>query len=187
MQPIETSPSNNPEGVDYLEDEFSLAIMHGSEFDGGETTSDWNLGESANALSDVQRAERELKRIKNELKTVGANTEMVGPKKYKRDMAMVKANIKTRRLDTIDKVLSHLLHRLLSGHLPPTQNLYASVGANVGVGSHFVKLVALGEHKEVPRVITIQNNAFTINPYLDWKDLANFPLTQEICKSFLKI
>lgn len=92
------------------------------------------------------------------------------------------------RHDGIDKILAHLLLTLLSGkQLPPKEDMLAALPAELNVNPKWVQQVIRGEESDIPRVIVTSRTAVSINPSLDWKDLADYPLTQGVCKMFLEV
>ena len=92
------------------------------------------------------------------------------------------------RHDGIDKILAHLLLTLLSGkQLPPKEDMLAALPAELNVNPKWVQQVIRGEESDIPRVIVTSRTAVSINPRLDWKDLADYPLTQGVCKMFLEV
>ena len=92
------------------------------------------------------------------------------------------------RHDGIDKILAHLLTRLLSAEgLLPIQGLLLGLPAELGVNPKWVREVLRGVESDIPKVIVATKKAVSINPRLDWNDLADFPRTQSVCKSFLEI
>lgn len=91
------------------------------------------------------------------------------------------------RRDGIDKILAHLLPRLLSGEqLPPIEDILLQLPDALSVKSKWVKEIVLGKGFDMPKVIVTTNGAMSINPNFNWKDLVNYPLTQDACKSFLE-
>lgn len=92
------------------------------------------------------------------------------------------------RHDGIDKILAHLLLALLSGKkLPPAKEILVEIPDELTVERKWVQQVLRGEESDIPKVILTTKNAVSINPSLDWEDLADYPLTQGICKKFLEI
>lgn len=91
------------------------------------------------------------------------------------------------RRDGIDKILAYLLPRLLSGEqLPPIEDILLQLPDALSVKSKWVKEIVLGKGFDMPNVIVTTNGAMSINPNFNWKDLVNYPLTQDACKSFLE-
>jgi len=94
--------------------------------------------------------------------------------------------IKKERQEKIDKVLSSLLIRLFSGEkLHATKELAAQISNETSVGARLVWLIISGKGKEIPLVIMKRKNAIAICPGLDWKALTEYPLTENVCKTFL--
>ena len=92
------------------------------------------------------------------------------------------------RHDGIDKILAHLLARLLSTkQLLSTQSLLMELPAELDVNPKWVQQVLRGDESDIPKVVVATKKSVSINPRLDWNDLADFPRTQSVCKSFLEI
>lgn len=98
------------------------------------------------------------------------------------------ARVQRERTEKIDKVLAHVLASLFNGKKAPlSKEFILSVSKKTGVGERLVQLLLSGKGKNMPKVIATQHNTISINPNLDWEDLADYPLTQGVCKSFLKM
>ena len=92
------------------------------------------------------------------------------------------------RHDGIDKILAHLLARLLSTkQLLSTQSLLMELPAELDVNPKWVQQILRGDESDIPKVVVATKKSVSINPRLDWNDLADFPRTQSVCKSFLEI
>lgn len=92
------------------------------------------------------------------------------------------------RHDGIDKIFAHLIARLLSAkQLLTIQDLLLELPAELGVNPKWVQQVLRGVESDIPKVIVATKKVVSINPGLDWNDLADFPRTQSVCKSFLGI
>ena len=92
------------------------------------------------------------------------------------------------RHDGIDKILAHLLARLLSTkQLLSTQSVLMELPAELDVNPKWVQQVLRGDESDIPKVVVATKKSVSINPRLDWNDLADFPRTQSVCKSFLEI
>ncbi len=95
--------------------------------------------------------------------------------------------VKQERRAKIDMVLANVLARLFAGNrLTSTRYFSEQLSEELGIGQKLVQLIISGQGKEMPKVILTTQNVITINPRLDWKDLADYPLTQNVCKSFLE-
>jgi hypothetical protein len=98
------------------------------------------------------------------------------------------ARVQQERIEKIDKVLAHVLARLFNEKKVPLSKAFVlSVSKETSVGERLVKLLLTGKGKNMPKVIETQLNTISINSNLDWKDLTKYPLTQEVCKTFLKL
>lgn len=108
-----------------------------------------------------------------------------------RDVQIAKAEqarVQRERTEKIDKVLAHVLVLLFNERRAPlSKGFVLSVSKETGVGERLVQLILSGKGKNMPKVIATQHNGISINSRLDWEDLADYPLTQEVCKSFLKM
>lgn len=106
-----------------------------------------------------------------------------------RDMRIAnaeQARVQQERTEKIDKVLAHVLvHLFNERRVPLSKGFVLSVSKETGVGERLVQLLLSGKGKNMPKVIATQHNTISINSNLDWEDLTNYPLTQEVCKSFL--
>lgn len=90
------------------------------------------------------------------------------------------------RHDAIDKILAHLLSKLLSGQrLAPTKATIDDLAEDLGVKSKLVQHVLRGEELDIPKIVVTSKNSISINPALDWRDLSNFTLAQRLCKTVL--
>ena len=100
-----------------------------------------------------------------------------------------KLDLKYRqRQDGIDKILAHLLLRLLSGEtLPSTEDILLQLPVVLSVKLKLVEEIVLGKAMDMPKAIVTTDGDISINTNLDWKDLANYPLTQDVCRSFLEM
>lgn len=98
------------------------------------------------------------------------------------------ARVTQERHVKIDKVLANVLARLFAGNrLTPTKYFAEQPSKELGIGQKLVQLIISGSGKEMPKVIITAQNAISINPRLNWKELKGYPLTQEVCKSFLEM
>lgn len=98
------------------------------------------------------------------------------------------ARVQRERTEKIDKVLAHVLASLFKEiKIYLSEGFVLSVSKETGVGERLVQLLLSGKGKNMPKVIATQRNTISINPNLDWKDLTDYPLTQVVCKSFLKM
>lgn len=92
------------------------------------------------------------------------------------------------RHDGIDKILAHLLRTQLSGKkLSPIKDILVELPVELAVKPKWVQQVLRGEESDIPKVIVATKKTVSINPSLDWKDLADYPLTQGVCKTFLEM
>jgi hypothetical protein len=97
------------------------------------------------------------------------------------------ARVKQERLEKVDKVLANVLSKLFAGNrLSPTKYFAEQLSKELGIGQNLVQLIISGKGKEMPKVIVTVQNAISINPRLDWNHLTDYPLTQNVCKSFLE-
>lgn len=97
------------------------------------------------------------------------------------------ARVQRERQEKIDKVLAHLLSRLFSGRkLQPNKSLVRQLSGELGVGEPLVKLIISGKGRDMPKVIVNAQNGISISPRLAWKDLKGYPLTQGVCKNFIR-
>lgn len=97
-----------------------------------------------------------------------------------------RAASRQRRHDGIDKILAHMLLTLLSGkQLPRNDDMLVSLPGELNVNRKWVQQVIRGE-SDIPRVVVTSKTAVSIDPSLDWKHLADYPLTQSVCKIFLE-
>lgn len=101
------------------------------------------------------------------------------------------ARVEVERRKKIDKVLSNILSRLFSGEkLQVTKALPIHLSQETGIGVRIVQLVLSGIGKDIPKVISPTHvsgigKIVSIHPNLDWKDLTDYPLTQNVCKNYL--
>lgn len=96
--------------------------------------------------------------------------------------------VKKERQGRIDKVLSSVIIRLFSGEkLLATKELAAQISNETSVGARLVWLIISGKGKEIPLVIMRRQNGIAICPGLDWKALTDYPLTKNVCKTFLSL
>ena len=92
------------------------------------------------------------------------------------------------RHDGIDKILAYLLRTQLSGKkLSPIKDMLAELPVELAVKPKRVQQVLRGEESDIPKVLVATKKTVSINPSLDWKDLADYPLTQGVCKTFLEM
>lgn len=108
-----------------------------------------------------------------------------------RDVISINAEstrVKKERQEKIDMVLSSVLIRLFSGEkLLATKELAAQISNETSVGARLVWLIISGKGKEIPMVIMKRHNGISICPGLDWKVLTDYPLTENVCKTFLNV
>lgn len=101
------------------------------------------------------------------------------------------AQVEFERRKKVDKVLAQILAHLFSGeHLQVTKSLPINLAQETGVGVRIVQMVISGIGEATPKVILLTHASglgriVSIHPNLDWKDLADYPLTQNTCKNFL--
>jgi hypothetical protein len=92
------------------------------------------------------------------------------------------------RHDSIDKVQAHLLMILLSGNkLPSHEEMRIELPIKLHVDQKLVRQLLRGRTENLLKAIVTRNNTVSINPKINWEDLADYPLTQRVCKTFLKI
>lgn len=103
------------------------------------------------------------------------------------------AKVELERRKKVDKVLSQILGHLFSGeHLQVTKDLSMNLAQETGVSVRIVQMVISGIGNNTPKVILLTHvsglgKIVSIHPNLDWKDLTDYPLTQNVCKNFLGI
>lgn len=101
--------------------------------------------------------------------------------------------VEFERRKKVDKVLSQILGHLFSGkNLQVTKDLPMNLAQKTGVGVRIVQMVISGIGKDTPKVILLTHvsglgKIVSIHPNLNWKDLTDYPLTQNLCKNFLEI
>lgn len=101
------------------------------------------------------------------------------------------AQVEIERRKKVDKVLSKILDHLFSGeNMQVTKALPIKLAQETGVGVRIVQMVISGIGIDTPKVILRTHVSdigaiVSIHPNLDWKDLTDYPLTQNKCKNFL--
>lgn len=95
--------------------------------------------------------------------------------------------LQRERKEKIDKVLSNVINRLISGErLVTTKELANQISNETSVGAKLVWLIISGKGEEIPMVITKRSTGISICPGLDWKVLMEYPLTERACRTYLK-
>lgn len=98
------------------------------------------------------------------------------------------ARVQQERREKIDKVLSYILTILFSGQkLHPTKQLAEQISTDLGIGRNLAQLIISGKGKGMPSVILTAKNNISINPRLAWKELKDYPRTQDVCRKFLTL
>ena len=111
------------------------------------------------------------------------NVKMERAERVHKEQLAVNRQIRT---EAIDKILAHLLLTVISGEkLPPPNVILADLPTELSLNPKWVQKVLNGEESDVSKIILTTKKSVVINPSLEWRDIADFPLTQEVCKNFL--
>ena len=103
------------------------------------------------------------------------------------------SQMKIEHRKEVDKVMAHFLRRLIAGEkLEVNKELAQQISKEIQVRNQLIWLIISGEGRGMPKVISPvmdlrKRQVISINPSLDWKDLAHYPLTQNACKTFLGV
>lgn len=86
----------------------------------------------------------------------------------------------------MDKIQAHLVKILLSGGAVATsKEVINHLGSELEVDKKFVQQLLRRKSDGTPRAVLVRNGFASINPRLDWQDLADYPLTQGVYRKFL--